>query len=70
MVVANRLALGGLAVLAISMCGVIALISDVLFGTAATIIVTSASAIVFAGLWYAGPLYRRSQLDRGEAADD
>jgi hypothetical protein len=58
-VVANRLALAGLGMLALSMCGVIALISDVLFGATATIITTTASALVFGGLWYAGPLLRR-----------
>ena len=56
---ANRLTLIGLAVLALSMTGVIALISDLLFGAAATIAFTAASALVFAGLWYAGPLLRR-----------
>lgn len=62
---ANRLALAGLGVLALSMCGVIALISDLLFGTAATVVTTAASACVFAGLWYAGPLLRRRGLERG-----
>jgi hypothetical protein len=62
---ANRVALAGLAVLAISMCGVIALISDLLFGTAATVVTTAAAALVFGGLWYAGPLWRRRQRDGG-----
>lgn len=55
---ANRQALAGLAVLALSMCGVIALISDVLFDAAATIAFTAASVVVFGGLWYVGPLLR------------
>jgi hypothetical protein len=63
--VANRLALAGLTVLAVAMCGVIALISDFLFGTAATIIATAASALVFAALWYAGPAARRRESDGG-----
>lgn len=58
-VVANRLTLAGLAVLALAMCGVIMLISDLLFGAAATIVVTSCSVVVFGVLWYAGPLLRR-----------
>lgn len=62
-VVANRLALAGLAVLAVAMCGVIALISDLLFGAAATIVTTGLSALVFAGLWYAGPLWRRRVME-------
>ena len=61
-VVANRLTLAGIFVLALAMCGVIALISDLLFGAAATIIVTGASVLVFAGLWYAGPLMRRRAI--------
>lgn len=58
---ANRLTLAGLAVLAISMCGVILLISDMLFGPAATAITTTASVLAFAGLWYAGPALRRQR---------
>lgn len=65
-VVANRLALAGLAVLAVSMCGVILLISDILFGPAACIVTTTASALVFAGLWYMGPLLRRRERSEGE----
>ena len=57
-VVYNRFALAGLAVLALSMCSVITLISDVLFGATATLVVTAASLLTFAGLWYAGPLLR------------
>lgn len=59
---ANRLTLAGLAILAVSMCGVIALISDLLFGTEATIAFTAGSVIVFGGLWYAVPLFRRRAL--------
>ena len=58
-VAANRFALGGLAVLAASMVGVIALISDLLFGAAAAIVTTAISAAVFGGLWYGAPLARR-----------
>ena len=65
-VVANRLTLAGLAVLAVAMCGVIALISDLLFGAAATIVTTGLSALVFAGLWYAGPLLRRRVMETEE----
>jgi hypothetical protein len=60
-VVYNRFALAGLAVLALSMCAVIALISDLLFGVAATLVVTTASLLTFGGLWYAGPMLRRRE---------
>jgi hypothetical protein len=61
-VVYNRFAIAGLAVLAVCMCGVILLISDVLFDPLACIISTGAAAIVFFGLWYVGPLMRRGSL--------
>lgn len=65
-VAANRFALAGLGVLAVAMCGVIALISDFLFSAGATIVTTAASALVFAGLWYAGPLLRRRVMEAEE----
>ena len=58
-VASNRLALAGLAVLAVSMCGVILLISDVLFGDTAAKVATAAAAVVFATLWFAWPMIRR-----------
>ena len=61
--VANRMAIVGLTFLALSMVGVVFLITDVLFGGAATAIVTVATAVGFAVLWYAVPLRRkRSRL--------
>jgi Family of unknown function (DUF6328) len=59
---ANRLALIGLLLLAVSMCGAIALISDFLFGSTAAIITTAVMAAAFAGFWFAGPIIRRAQL--------
>jgi hypothetical protein len=56
--VANRLAIAGAAFLALAMCGAVALISDFVFGSTAAIVSTSALALVFATLWYAGPLLR------------
>jgi high-affinity Fe2+/Pb2+ permease len=56
---ANRLMIAGLAFLALAMNGAIVLITDVLFGTTATII----TGVVFLGLyataWYVLPLRRR-----------
>lgn len=68
--VANRFALAGLAVLAFSMCAVILLISDLLFGPVACIVTTTVSALVFAALWYVGPLLRRrEEMRAGEVPD-
>jgi DMSO reductase anchor subunit len=60
--VANNLALAGLVLLAISMCGAIALISDYLFGAATAVVSTAAVAVAFAGFWYLGPIMRRRNL--------
>ena len=46
--VSNRLAITGLAVLALAMVGVMLLISDVLFGVAATLLATVLAGLLFA----------------------
>jgi membrane-bound acyltransferase YfiQ involved in biofilm formation len=56
----NKLAIAGIFVLALAMTGVMTLITDVVFDTTATIIVTSSSAAVFALLWLALPLRHRA----------
>jgi hypothetical protein len=58
----NNLALGGLALLAIAICGVIALISDFIFGTTAAITSTIVMAVAFAAFWFVGPIIRRQNL--------
>jgi hypothetical protein len=60
---ANRLAIAGLGCLALAMTGAIMLITDVLFGTTATIITSAAAILVFALLWYALPLKRRLESE-------
>ena len=56
---ANRFAIAGLGCLALAMTGAIMLITDVLFGAAATIFFSTAALAVFVLLWYALPLRRR-----------
>ena len=51
----NALTIWGLLVLAVAMTGVMLLISDVLFGSAAAIAVAAASAGVFAFFWWLLP---------------
>jgi Family of unknown function (DUF6328) len=58
----NNLALVGLALLAIAICGVIALISDFIFGTRASIASTIVMAVAFAAFWFVGPIIRRQNL--------
>jgi hypothetical protein len=56
---ANRLTIAGLAFLALAMSGVMLLITDLLFGTTATIVAVTATVLLFAVLWYVMPLLRR-----------
>jgi hypothetical protein len=60
--IANRLSLIGLLLLAIAMCGAIALISDFVFGTTTAVIATIVMAAAFVGFWYLGPIIRWAKL--------
>ncbi len=60
---ANRFTIAGLACLALAMTGAIVLITDVLFGTTATIVTGAAAISVFVLFWYALPLKRRLSSD-------
>jgi hypothetical protein len=60
--IANTLALVGMFLLAVAICGAIALISSFVFGTATALISTGAVAIAFAGFWFFGPIKRRAEL--------
>jgi hypothetical protein len=64
---ANRLAIVGLAFLALAMTGVVLLVTDFIFGMLATIIATALTALLFALLWYILPFRRRLELQRREA---
>src|SRR5262245_5395566 len=68
-VIANRYAIAGIAVLAVAICGAIFLISDLLFGLTTTVISTGLVVLVFLTVWYGLPLYRRSQLGGGDLLD-
>ncbi len=58
----NRFAIGGLTFLAMAMTGAIMLVTDFLFNTVATAIVTALTVLVFATFWFALPLHRRVSL--------
>jgi hypothetical protein len=66
---ANRLAIAGLAFLALAMTGAIMLITDVLFGGVATAVFSAAAATMFAVLWGLLPLRRRLSLARRARRD-
>jgi len=58
----NRLAIAGLGFLALAMTGAIMLITDVLFGGAATVVFSIAAGAMFVTLWGLLPLRRRLSL--------
>ena len=76
--VSNRLAIAGIAAVAVAMTASVYLVTDVLFDTVGTVLCSVASAIVFALCWFALPLsapYDRWDDDlartvRSVAADD
>jgi hypothetical protein len=63
---ANRFSIAGLVFLALAMTGAIMLVTDVLFGTAATIVVSGLAALAFSLFWFALPLQRRFRLSAGQ----
>ena len=60
--IANYLALGGTACLALAMTGAMLLIGSFLFGTVAGIVTGVITGLAFAAVWYALPLRRRRAL--------
>jgi hypothetical protein len=56
---ANRFTIAGIGALALAMIGAIVLITDLLFGTTATIVTGVAAASTFAFFWCVLPLKRR-----------
>jgi len=58
----NRLTIAGLGFLALAMTGAIMLITDVLFGSPATVVFSAGAALLFAVLWGVLPLRRRFRL--------
>lgn len=66
---ANRMAIAGLAFLALAMTGAVTLIADVLFGALATACFGAAAAAMFAVLWFVLPLRRRLALSARQGGD-
>jgi hypothetical protein len=63
---ANRFAIGGLIFLALAMTGAVTLVTDFLFSTTATVVVTVLAVLAFTTLWFALPLQRRLSLSAGQ----
>jgi hypothetical protein len=68
---ANKLAIAGLAFLALAMTGAIVLITDVLFGPVATAVTGVLALTMFVAFWAVLPLQRRGRLKQeGLLPDD
>lgn len=65
--VSNRLAIAGLGFLALAMTGAVMLITDVLYGSTATVVFSILAAAMFVVLWGLLPLRRRLNLTRSES---
>ena len=63
---ANRFSIIGLVFLALAMTGAIMLITDFLFGSTATALMTAATILVFGFFWFGLPLRRRVSLSAGQ----
>jgi hypothetical protein len=62
----NQFSIIGLVFLALAMIGAIMLITDVLFGGTATLLMTLATVLVFGFFWFGLPLRRRLSLSAGQ----
>jgi len=60
---ANRLTIAGIAFMALSICGVILLVSDFVFDAPTSVIATCGAVLLFAWLWFVLPMIRRAQLE-------
>ena len=67
---ANKLAIAGLASLAMAMTGAIMLVTDVLFGSTATVVTSALAFLLFVVFWFALPLQRRVSLGRQQPETD
>ena len=64
--ISNRLAIAGIAVLAVAMTGTVLLIADLLFSGTQAVLFTIAAGLVFVLLWGVLPLIRRAELKESE----
>jgi len=68
---ANRLTIAGLASMAVSMCGAILLVSDLVFDAFVPALTAGGAAATFAWLWFVRPIRRRHRLvDEPEPSRD
>jgi len=63
----SKLALAGLACLAVAMNGAVLLVTDVIFGRTTAVVTVAATATLFVGLWFVLGLVRRIGTERCDA---
>lgn len=68
--VANRLAIAAMIFLAASFTGILLLVSDVVLGGVASVLVGAVSAASIVGLWFGLPLLRREDEPAGSAPSE
>ncbi|OLF05798.1 DUF6328 family protein [Actinophytocola xanthii] len=68
--VANRLAVMGMACLAVAMVATVLLLTDAVLGNWVAVAITMFAAILFSVLWFVMPLMRRAQVNRDDAEDE
>jgi len=61
LVISNRLAIAGMAFLAIAIAGSVFVVTDLIFEATIAALVAAATAAVFGWFWYALPLLRRAR---------
>jgi hypothetical protein len=61
--ISNKFAIAGIMLLGLSMCGVIVLITDVIYSKTASVVSGALALCLFGGLWVALPLIRRRADD-------
>jgi hypothetical protein len=66
--ISSKLALGGLACLALAMNGAVLLVTDVLFTRTTAVVTVAATATLFVGLWFVLGLVRKLGKDRSSTA--
>jgi hypothetical protein len=66
--ISSKLAVAGLAFLAVAMNGAVLLVTDVLFGTATVVVTVAVTSTLFVGLWFVLGLVRRLGHERSNAA--
>jgi hypothetical protein len=66
--ISSKLALAGLACLAVAMNGAVLLVTDVLFSRTTAVVTVAGTSTLFVGLWFVLGLVRRLGTDRSKTA--